>query len=46
MFGGIKEGFNAGLVGLGSAIDYKMGDGVKKSWENAGTIINHKNPDP
>jgi hypothetical protein len=45
MFGGIKEGFNAGLVGLGSAIDYKMGDGVKKSWENAGTIINHKNPD-
>ena len=29
MFGGIKEGFNAGLVGIGSAIDYKMGDGVK-----------------
>jgi hypothetical protein len=44
MFGGIKEGFNAGLVGLGSAIDYKMGDGVKRSWENADTIINHKNP--
>jgi hypothetical protein len=45
MFGGIKEGFNAGLVGLGSAIDYKMGDGVKRSWENSSTIINHKNPE-
>ena len=33
-FGGIKEGFQAGLVGLGSALDYKMGDGVKRSWEN------------
>lgn len=45
MFGGIKEGFNAGLVGLGSAIDYKMGDGVKRSWENSSTITNHKNPE-
>jgi len=45
MFGGIKEGFNAGLVGLGSAIDYKMGDGVKRSWENSSTIINNKNPE-
>ena len=45
MFGGIKEGFNAGLVGLGSAIDYKMGDGVRRSWENKGTIQEHKNPD-
>ena len=44
MFGGIKEGFNAGLVGLGSAIDYKMGDGVKRSWENTDTISDHKNP--
>jgi hypothetical protein len=34
-FGGIKEGFQAGLVGLGSALDYKMGDGVKRSWENS-----------
>ena len=34
-FGGIKEGFQAGLVGLGSAINYKMGDGVKSSWENS-----------
>jgi hypothetical protein len=33
-FGGIKEGFQAGLVGLGSALNYKMGDGVKSSWEN------------
>jgi hypothetical protein len=44
MFGGIKEGFNAGLIGLGSAIDYKMGDGVKRSWENNDTIREHKNP--
>jgi hypothetical protein len=44
MFGGIKEGFEAGLVGLGSAIDYKMGEGVKRSWENNGTIQEHKNP--
>lgn len=34
LFGGIKEGFQAGLVGIGSVIDYKMGNGVKKSWEN------------
>jgi hypothetical protein len=33
-FGGVKEGFQAGLVGLGTALDYKMGDGVKRSWEN------------
>jgi len=33
-FGGMKEGFQAGLVGVGSALDYKMGDGVKTSWEN------------
>jgi hypothetical protein len=43
-FGGLKEGFDAGLVGLGSAIDYKMGDGVKRSWENKDTISDHKNP--
>ena len=44
MFGGIKEGFNAGLVGLGSVIDYRMGDGVKSSWENKDVQINNKNP--
>jgi len=44
VFGGIKEGFEAGLVGLGSAINYKMGDGVKRSWENTDTIQDHKNP--
>jgi len=44
IFGGIKEGFNAGLVGLGAALDYKMGDGVKRSWENKDTIRDHKNP--
>jgi hypothetical protein len=39
-FGGVKEGFNAGLIGLGSALDYKMGDGVKRSWENKSTVEN------
>jgi hypothetical protein len=34
LFGGIKEGFKAGIVGIGSALDYKMGEGVKRSWEN------------
>ena len=43
-FGGIKEGFQAGLVGIGAAIEYKMGDGVKKSWENTNAIINNSNP--
>ena len=33
-FGGVKEGFDAGLFGISSAIDYKMGHGVKSSWEN------------
>ncbi len=41
-FGGVKEGFQAGLVGLGSALDYKMGDGVKRSWENADVAANAK----
>ena len=36
-FGGVKEGFQAGLVGIGSALDYKIGDGVKSSWENKGS---------
>ena len=45
-FGGIKEGFEAGLVGIGSALnygsplDYKMGNGVKRSWENSSTSEN------
>ena len=38
LFGGIKEGFKAGLVGLGTALDYKMGDGVKRSWENPAMV--------
>jgi len=49
LFGGIKEGFHAGLVGLGSAlnygygssVDYKMGDGVKRSWENNSVADNN-----
>jgi hypothetical protein len=45
-FGGIKEGFEAGLVGLGTALnygsslDYKMGNGVKRSWENNNVVEN------
>jgi hypothetical protein len=39
-FGGMKEGFQAGLYGLGSALDYKMGEGVKRSWENKDTAEN------
>ena len=41
-FGGIKEGFQAGLYGLGSALDYKMGEGVKRSWENKDIAENNK----
>jgi len=41
-FGGIKEGFQAGLYGLGSALDYKMGEGVKKSWENKDVVDGNK----
>jgi hypothetical protein len=44
-FGGVQEGFQAGLVGIGAAINYKMGDGVKKSWENKNTHLNN-NPLP
>lgn len=44
MFGGLKEGFNAGLAGVSAALDYRMGDGVKRSWENADVIQDHKNP--
>lgn len=33
-FGGVKEGFDAVTVGIGSVINYKMGNGVKGSWEN------------
>ena len=53
LFGGVKEGFKAGIAGIGtaidykmgSAIDYKMGDGVKTSWENKDTIKNHLDTD-
>lgn len=46
-FGGIKEGFEASLVGLGTALNYKMGDGVTGSWENTDTLKEHvkKNKD-
>jgi hypothetical protein len=33
-FGGFKEGFEASIVGLGTALNYTMGDGVNSSWEN------------
>jgi hypothetical protein len=41
-FGGVQEGFDAVIVGVGSALDYKMGDGVKRSWENKDTSENNK----
>jgi hypothetical protein len=37
-FGGVKEGFEASWRGVGAALNYKMGDGVKSSWENISTI--------
>jgi hypothetical protein len=43
LFGGIKEGFKAGLIGIGSALDYKMGEGVKTSWENKTNDVNDVN---
>lgn len=33
-FGGVKEGFHAGWRGVGAALNYSIGDGVKTSWEN------------
>ena len=46
-FGGIKEGFEASVVGLGTALNYKMGDGVTSSWENTDKVKEHvkKNKD-
>ena len=40
-FGNLKEGFQAGLAGLGTALDYNMGDGVKSSWLNKNTSDNN-----
>jgi hypothetical protein len=34
LFGGIKEGFEASWRGVGAALNYNMGNGVKSSWEN------------
>lgn len=48
IFGGINEGFEASWRGVGAALDYKMGDGVKSSWENNQTSSSsnaHKNND-
>jgi hypothetical protein len=33
-FGGMKEGFQASWRGVGAALNYSIGDGVKTSWEN------------
>ena len=33
-YGSVSEGFQAGLAGVGAALNYRMGDGVKSSWEN------------
>ena len=37
-FGGVKEGFDAVSVGIGSVLNYKMGNGIKGSWENEETM--------
>jgi hypothetical protein len=34
IYGSVSEGFQAGLAGVGAAVNYRMGDGVKSSWEN------------
>jgi hypothetical protein len=46
-FGGFKEGFEAGIVGLGTALNYSIGDGVTTSWENPDKVKDHitKNKD-
>ena len=46
-FGGFKEGFEAGIVGLGTALNYSIGDGVNTSWENKDIVKEHvkKNKD-
>ena len=33
-FGGMKEGFQGSWRGVGAALNYSIGDGVKTSWEN------------
>jgi hypothetical protein len=43
-FGGLREGFQAGLAGLGATLDYSMGDGVKRSWENSNASANNTTP--
>jgi len=47
LFGGFKEGFEAGLVGVGTALNYSIGDGVNTSWENKDIVKEHikKNTD-
>jgi len=45
LFGGVKEGFKAGIAGLGTAIDYSIGDGVKQSWENKDVMQTHLDTD-
>jgi len=42
--GGIKEGFQAGTMLVGSALSYSMGDGVKGSWESNETDTASGNP--
>lgn len=42
--GGIKEGFQAGTLLVGSALSYSMGEGVKGSWESNETDTASGNP--
>ena len=44
VLGGVKEGFTTIATGIGSAINYKIGDGVKNSWDKTLTAEYGLNP--
>ena len=44
LLGGVKEGFTTIATGIGSAISYKIGDGVKNSWDKTPNDEDGLNP--
>ena len=44
LLGGVNEGFATIATGIGSAIHYKIGDGVKNSWDKTPTDETGLNP--
>jgi len=44
ILGGVKEGFTTIATGIGSAINYKIGDGVKNSWDKTSDTEDGTNP--